>query len=403
VAKQFFLVCLLILPLAVHSATVETKRTELKQQQEELRNQIGALQKDLSKSEASKLDATEQLRQVESSISVANRKLRELGDSRAAIQAQLSDLERQSQQLAAQIDSQQKQLSHLLYQQFVHGNDDALHLLLSGEDPNQSARERYFLTLLSREKADFLGEMRNSLQQKKQLAEATRNKSEELVAIEKQQQQGRATLLAQQQERQSLLAKIAGRIKAQQKQINTLKGNEKRLGKLIDDLLRHASRPKPKQRGQTIGPTPKRGKPVREPDLSTASGIFASLRGRLQLPVRGNIAGRFGSQRDDTGTTWKGLFIRATEGGDVHAVADGTVVYADWLRGFGNLVIIDHGDGFLSVYGNNQSLLSEAGKSVKAGEAIAAVGASGGVDESGLYFELRHQGQPFDPLRWISL
>ena len=397
------LVFCLLCPGLTFAASSDNKRTELKQQQEALRNQIGALQKDLSKDEASKLDVAAQLRQAESSISTANRKLRELSDNRAAIETQLAGLERQSQQLAAQIDNQQEQLSHLLYQQFVHGNDDALHLLLSGEDPNQTARNRYFLTLLSREKADLLGDMRNSLQQKKHLADATRDKSNELATIEKEQQQQRAALLARQQERQSLLASIAGRIKARQKQIDTLKGNEKRLGKLIDDLVRQASKPKTKHRGLATEPTPKRGKTVREPDLSTASGVFASLRGKLQLPVRGVIAGRFGAQRGDTGTTWKGLFIRAAEGSDVHAVADGTVVYADWLRGFGNLLIIDHGDGFLSVYGNNQSLLRETGKTVKAGETIAAVGSSSGVDESGLYFELRRQGQPFDPLRWISL
>ncbi len=123
----------------------------------------------------------------------------------------------------------------------------------------------------------------------------------------------------------------------------------------------------------------------------------------LRLPVRGEIVGRFGSQHGDNATTWKGLFIRAADGSDVHAVAEGTVVYSDWLRGFGNLVIVDHGDGFLSVYGNNQSLLRVAGNEVKTGETIAAVGNSGGNEESGLYFELRHKGQPFDPLRWVSL
>ena len=121
------------------AASVDTKRSELK----ELQGRIGALQKELANSEASKADAADGLRDIESSISVVNAKLRELGDKRAAVQAQLNDLEQQSQQLSAQIERQQQQLSRLLYQQFVHGNDDALHLLLAGSDPNQSARERY--------------------------------------------------------------------------------------------------------------------------------------------------------------------------------------------------------------------------------------------------------------------
>ena len=379
------------------AASVDTKRSELK----ELQGRIGALQKELANSEASKADAADGLRDIESSISVVNAKLRELGDKRAAVQAQLNDLEQQSQQLSAQIERQQQQLSRLLYQQFVHGNDDALHLLLAGSDPNQSARERYFLTLLSREKANLLDTMRDTLKEKKRLTDTARDKNEELATIEKQQQTERAALLAKQKERQVMLAKIAGRIKAQKKQIDTLRGNEKRISRLIDGLARLAIRPKSKH--SEPAPAPRRGRIARGPDLSNVSGAFAALRGSLHLPVRGVIADRFGSQHGDRTTTWKGIFIRAAEGGDVHAVAAGTVVYADWLRGFGNLMIVDHGDNFLSVYGNNQSLLREAGTEVKAGESIATVGASGGNEESGLYFELRHQGQPFDPLLWISL
>ena len=402
VAKLFFAFCFYVSPIAAVAATVDAKRAELK----DIQSRIGTLQKELSKSEASKADAAEELRDIESSISTANRKLRELSDNRTSVQVQLKDLEQQSHQLSGLIERQQSQISNLLYQQFVQGGGDALHELLAGGDPNQSARDRYLLTLLSRQKANVLGEMHDTLNEKKQLAETARAKNDELAAIEAQQGQQRAALLTQQKQRQSLLLQIASRIKSQQKQIETLKGNEKRLGKLIDGLAKLAiarsSGPKshkPGKRGARMNP----GQAARGLNLSNVSGEFAALRGKLRLPVHGEIADRFGSPRGDRATTWKGLFIRAAEGSDVRAVANGTVVYADWLRGFGNLVIIDHGDGFLSVYGNNQSLLREAGVDVKSGEAIAAVGASGGIEESGLYFELRHQSQPFDPLRWINL
>ncbi len=101
-------------------------------------------------------------------------------------------------------------------------------------------------------------------------------------------------------------------------------------------------------------------------------------------------------------TTWRGLFIRAAVGQLVRAVADGRVVYADWLRGFGNLLILDHGGGYMSLYGYNEGLLRQVGEGVKGGDAVAQVGASGGAEESGLYFELRHDGKPFDPLRWVA-
>jgi len=141
----------------------------------------------------------------------------------------------------------------------------------------------------------------------------------------------------------------------------------------------------------------------RTPDPAQAGGAFAALRGKLALPVRGEIASRFGKPRPEGGTTWKGLFIRAAEGAEVRAVAAGEVVFADWLRGFGNLLVVDHGDDFLSVYGNNQSLLKETGQRVAPGEVVATVGNTGGSPESGLYFELRHQGQAFDPIRWVRL
>jgi septal ring factor EnvC (AmiA/AmiB activator) len=131
------------------------------------------------------------------------------------------------------------------------------------------------------------------------------------------------------------------------------------------------------------------------------SGAFASLKGQLRAPVSGKLAAKFGSRRGD-GPSWKGVFIRAAEGSDVRAVAGGRVVFADWLRGFGNLIIIDHGGQYMSIYGNNESLLKRAGDIVKAGDPVASAGNSGGNEESGLYFELRHQGTAFDPAGWVK-
>jgi len=134
---------------------------------------------------------------------------------------------------------------------------------------------------------------------------------------------------------------------------------------------------------------------------AAADGAFASLRGRMAAPITGRVAARFGAKRGD-GPTWKGMFIRAAEGADVRAVAGGRVVFANWMRGFGNLIIVDHGNEYLSIYGNNQTLLKHAGDTVKAGDQIASAGNTGGNEESGLYFELRHLGKAFDPAGWIK-
>ena len=110
----------------------------------------------------------------------------------------------------------------------------------------------------------------------------------------------------------------------------------------------------------------------------------------------------YGAAREETGAAGKGLFIRSVSGETVHAVADGRVVYADWLRGFGNLLILDHGGGYMSLYANNDGLLRKVGDSVRGGDPVASVGATGQVAESGLYFELRRDGKPFDPLKWVT-
>jgi len=390
------------LALPALGAPADAKRGELK----DLRSRIEALSAELGKAEQSRTSVADQLRSAESAISAANRRLRELGENRAATQEEIGLLEKQSDALGLQIGTQQRQLADLLYRRYLHGETDALQLLLAGQDPNRIAQDQYFLAALSRAKAQMLGRLREALARKQRLAEARRDKAEQLAAIERQQQTERGALVAKQKERQAVLGRIAGAIRAQRREIDTLRNDEKRLAKLVAGLSRIVRSP-PKQRHARKTPVPEDAPGLRVDATPNASelayiGNFAALKGRLRLPIKGEILGRFGKPRPEGGL-WKGLFIRSAEGTEVLAVAPGRVVFSDWLRGFGNLLIIDHGDNFLSIYGNNQSLFRETGQSVRAGQAVAAAGSSGGGDESGLYFELRYQGQPFDPLKWASL
>ena len=391
-----------LLATALSCAQAQDSRTEKKAELRELQGRIDSLRKDLAKSETHRSEAADSLKETEQAISTSNRKLRELGESRAELRRDLNDLEAQSNRLERQIGSQQKHIGALLYRQYLRGDNDAMKLLLSGEDPNQLARDYHYLKLLSQAKTEVVDDLRDALAEKQKLADAVRDRTEQLAENEKKQQEQRQTLLAQQKQRQVVLAGIADKIKSQRKEIETLKQNEKRLSKLIDGLTRLVAKP-PVKRATTRPGTPAVPslRNEREPDASF-SGEFAALRGKLRLPVRGEVANRFGAQRAE-GTSWKGLFVRAQEGSEVKSVAAGQVVFADWLRGFGNLLIIDHGDGFLTVYGNNESLFRQAGDKVKGGEAVASVGNSGGNPESGLYFELRHQGQALDPLKWVAL
>lgn len=376
------------------AAPLEAKRGQL----QELHRRIETLRRDLVKSEETRAEAADQLKETESAISDIDRGLHELGGQREKVQAQLTDFGGQSQRLETQIGAQQAQLSRLLYGKYINGEADALQLILSGADPNQAARDLHYLSMLSLAQAKLLHLLRDTFAEKQRLAEAARAKHGELLAIEQHRQQQKAALLGRQQQRQEVLSKLSGKIKLQRREIDTLKRDEKRLGALIAGLSRIVAKPpQPSRRG-----TPAL-KSAKLPESLGFSGDFARLKGRLRLPARGTLANRFGAARPGGGTTWKGVFIRAQAGAEVQAVAPGRVVFADWLRGFGNMIIVDHGDGYLSVYGNSQSLYRQVGDTVRGGEAVAAVGNSGGNPESGLYFELRHQGLAIDPLKWVNL
>jgi len=217
----------------------------------------------------------------------------------------------------------------------------------------------------------------------------------ELVKGQKAQALEARNLERERAKRAALVARLAGDIARGRKELGRLKRDEARLTRLVEEIARALAQGKSAEPGK--------GRQVDQvADASLASRPFDTLKGLLRLPVKGELANRFGAAREETAATWKGLFIRCVSGETVHAVADGRVVYADWLRGFGNLLILDHGKGYMSLYANNEGLLRKVGESVRSGDPIARVGASDVAAESGLYFELRHDGAPFDPMTWIA-
>lgn len=402
--SRLFALAFLLLPtlvLAAESGRSEREKARL----ESVREQRAALERQLKETEASRTAAADQLRDTETAIASAARKLRAIGEEQAEARAELAGHERELKRLESQTAARQEQLARLLRYQFRPQEADALAILLSGGDPNVTARDRHFLTLLSHAKADLIADLRHDAAETRRLAAVVQQRGEKLAEIARREEAERAILRQRQQERQAVLAKIAGRIKAQKKEIETLRQNEQRLGNLIAALAKKAAQARKTPSARPDKP-PKAGTPppaqTVKSDPTGASGDFARLRGRLIPPVRGTVTGRFGTRRDDGQSIWKGQFIRAADGADVRAVAAGVVVFADWLRGYGNLLIIDHDDDFLSVYGNNQTLLADVGQKVGAGKTVATVGASGGQEESGLYFELRHRGQAFDPGKWLG-
>ncbi|SFM57249.1 murein hydrolase activator EnvC family protein [Nitrosomonas communis] len=373
----------------------------------QLQNRIKALQKDLASKETSKTEAADALRESERTISKTNRILVTLAQQLSAANISLDQLLEQSKQIQSEIKMQQEQLGKMLYYQYINGQQDYMQLLLKQQDPNQIARNLHYYGYLKRARSENINTLRAQLEQLDILTRESHTKREEIVKIQSEQIKKKQQLEQEKMKREEILANLSEEISQQQREINKLKSDEQRLSKLVKEINKLLSQKKPTPQKSTPPATNKSSQPSLHNNLlpdSTASGrSFESLKGQLRLPVRGELVNRFDSPRQEGGIKWKGLFIRSQNGKEVKAIASGQVVFADWLRGFGNLMILDHGNNYMSLYGYNEAIYKRVGDRVRSGDTIATVGNSGGHRESGLYFELRHQGKPFDPLTWMII
>jgi septal ring factor EnvC (AmiA/AmiB activator) len=377
------------------AACLISGRTSHATQQEELENlrqRISALQQDFDKTNESKSEAIEALRESERTISSSNRKLNELALQQKTANHALEQLQQQSAQLDKEMQNEQLLLSKLLYQQYLGGKQEYLKLLLNNHDPNQVARELQYYDYIARTRAEWIKSLRGKLLKVKYISDQTKQKSKEIAALQNEEHSQRQHLDNEKRARQQTLAKFSIQLKQQRREIGRLQHDENRLSQLVEKLAKMLSHPASTNLAHH----------EKLPDNTFDGKPFALLKGKLVLPVKGNITNKFGAPRPDSHVLWKGLFVRAEASQPVKSVAAGRVVFADWLRGFGNLLIIDHGNGYMSLYGNNETLLKQVGDALHGGDTIASVGNSGGNEESGLYFELRHEGNPLDPVKWIA-
>jgi septal ring factor EnvC (AmiA/AmiB activator) len=365
-------------------------------QLEELRGRIELLQRQLAESEDSKTEASDALRASERAISDANRRLFQIAERTREAKVTTARLEAQRVRAQESAQMQQALLAKLVYQQYLSGQPEPLRLLLNRRDPDEIARQMYYLGYVTRARADLIATVRRDLADMERLSRELDSKTVELSRLRAQQSDEKRQLERERESRAKVFEQVSHQIDVQRREIGTLKRNEERLARLVERLARELARAPPRESPRVRN--------EQLPDASANSaGSFRELKGRLKLPVIGALSNRYGSPRDDSGLSWKGLFIAAKDGQEVRSVAPGRVVFADWLRGFGNLIILDHGGGYMSLYGNNDSLYRQVGDMVKAGDPIATVGATGGNPQTGLYFELRFQGKPFDPLTWVTL
>jgi len=380
------------------------RKQKLQDEQRELRARVAQLKKRLAEAQAAHSEASDALAESETAISAANRRLRELAQARRQVETQIGALQHRQQTTRSRQGAHELAVGQMIRTQFNLQNRQPWQELLDGSAPGGAARDRMYVDRVIHEELRQIGDLRQRHDELVQLESQSRERKAELATIATEEKASRAQLLKQQAARKATLARLSQQIVAQRRSVAALEQDEARLSSLIDQISRllaeQAHRRPPPHPGS--GSAASRGE---APNLAA----FSELRGKMELPVDGQLSARFGaSRRDEDGQpqtgapTWKGLFLRAPAGAEVHAVAAGRVVFADWLRGFGNLMILDHGNGLLSVYGNNETLLHGIGDVVQAREVIASVGSTGGSQDSGLYFELRYQGKPFDPLAWVG-
>ena len=387
------LLLFLALTLPAAAGPENGKQEELK----DLRGRIEALRQEMEQASEDRAEAADGLKSSERRISDVARSLRDLEAKQRRLARELRQLETEAREVSSEISDQQRRLTVLLRERYMQGGNEPMKLLLNGQNPGEVARNLEYYGYIGRARADIIREYQDSLAHLGALKNKAQVQRDDLGQVKSERVAQKKALEDEKGARQQMLSRLSEQIRNQRKQIDSLVRDEKRLTRLIERLARLAAKPKP---AAVTKPGQKVSKVA---DASLAGMDFDRLKGKLALPVAGEILHRFGQGREGGGPAWKGLFIRARQGQEVRAVGTGQVAFADWLRGFGNLLIIDHGDGFLSLYSNNESLYKQPGDAVRAGDVVATVGATGGQDEPGLYFELRRQGRPFDPLAWVNL
>ena len=365
--------------------SLSEQKAQADEQRRALQNQIQTLEKTLEAQQARFKAAGDELKVTEKAISHARRKIKQLAAQQAERQASLKALAAQISDQKASLAADQKTLAEQLRAQHRSGLSP-WSAVLSGEDPQSLGRELGYLAHVSDARVAMLAQINRQLaelsasqaaQTKEQLA-----LEETLKALEAEQKQ----LAEQRRQRKVLLAKLEGQMASQRAERERMTRDEAQLSALIEGLGEQLEKLKTDQSHANA---------IREDVLSKLPHGEGLKRG-IAKPVNGPILARFGSNRPEGGA-WRGVLVGADTGTPVRAVAAGTVIYATWLRGFGNLLIVDHSDEFVTVYAHNEALLSGVGDSVRAGDIIAEAGNTGGQLDSALYFEIRHRGVPLDP------
>ena len=351
-----------------------------------LRERIGALQEKLKSARGQESSLARDVREVEQRIGILSRNVREQQAQLRASEQRLNELQDEYAQTSARLENERKLLGKQLRAAYLLGRQEQVKLLLNQEDPARFGRTFTYYRYLNTARLSRIEQVEVMLRELDALQQRIAAQREAVAASQERQAAELAELDQKRQRRAALLEQLQADIRSQGNALAQMQKDEKRLEQLLKELQRALAEVAP-------APPPVEGG-KRQP--------FAKLKRKLPWPVAGKLKAKFGDRRDVGELRWRGAFIAAPADREVRAVAHGRVAFADWLRGFGLLIIVDHGNDYMTLYGHNQSLFKEVGDSVAPGEVIASVGDTGGMAQTGVYFELRHKGEPLDPQAWCA-
>ena len=345
-----------------------------------LRNTVEQLQRKLDSDKDKHSALRNKLRSAEKAVGRVVRKLDAVNGRLKSQQKKMQTLQRQRKKLQAELTQQRRVLASQIRTAYAIGRQEYMKLLLNQKDPSVMGRTLVQYDYLNRARTEQIGVIRQDVERLAVLEREITTQTAKLEDTRDKRLQQKRKLDQNRKARSKVLKVLDRQIRTRKQKLNQAKADIKQLEDLMRGL-RRALADVPINAGQRKS--------------------FRSQKGRMRLPVRGRISSRYGSKRNDGGLRWQGVMIRAKQGSEVRTISHGRVAFADWLRGFGLMVIVDHGDGYMSLYGHNDSLYVETGDWLEPGEVIASVGTSGGRKRPSLYFEIRHKGKPSNPLRWV--
>jgi len=349
------------------------------QRLEDVQAEIKSLSKSLDESKKTRSELRDQLKKQSKAVSTLSRSLRDLAQQLKQKDKELKHLEKEQQQFRQSHAKQLGALATQLRAAYLNASPNYLKVLLSQHEPSKLSRSSTYFNYFHQARQQQLNDISASLKTLTHNRQILLSAQQQQQTLYQQQQQQQQQLQQQNQQRLATAKQLDQKMNEQGARVASLREQEQALQSLLKSLAKKAA-----------------------PAPLPSSQKFAKRKGSLTWPIKGKVIARYGSSRNLGKLTWQGMMIKAPSGKEIISAAPGRVVFSDWLRGFGLLLIIDHGDKYMTLYGNNQSLLKEVGDAVKTGDLVALSGDQGIRQYTGLYFELRHQGNPTDPSKWLG-